>query len=328
MIQPDRSSARFSPLLSPLSHAPGVSVVIPVLNGSKTISECLQSLVVQDYPEKRYEIIVVDNGSTDDTTDLVHAFRSRVILLDEPMPGPGAARNTGVRAARHDLIAFTDADCFPILAWLRCLVEHKRAHPDTDFVGGPILAQNPACPAQRYAERLFDQQESLTRARWPYAITANLLIPKERLYEFGLFDHTCRLGEDVDLSYRAALNHGATFAFARQAMVRHANPATKRALFRKGLQHGWGAALLHRKYGQLLPQSRFGRCLNLRTYRNIIVDFFFAARALIPRVAGRSQGRPGAHQTRLFNAIFRSGKQLAFVAGTLATPCSPSMWRR
>ena len=99
------------------------SVIVPVFNGADTIGECLASLLALDYPPSGFEIVVVDNGSTDGTAAVVAGLGGRVRLLHEPVRGASAARNRGVRAARGRLVAFTDADCAVEPHWLARLVE-------------------------------------------------------------------------------------------------------------------------------------------------------------------------------------------------------------
>src|SRR2546421_3172407 len=88
-----------------------VSVVVPILNGAATIDQCIRSILGLDFPPAQLEVIVVDNGSTDSTREVLGRYRDRIRVLSEPIRGPAAARNAGVRAACGRWIAFTDADC-------------------------------------------------------------------------------------------------------------------------------------------------------------------------------------------------------------------------
>lgn len=85
-----------------------VSVVIPAYNCAKYVAESIQSALDQDYPDK--EIIVVNDGSTDDTLEVVRQFGDAVRIIDQPNSGPPAARNAGLRAVRGDYVAFLDGD--------------------------------------------------------------------------------------------------------------------------------------------------------------------------------------------------------------------------
>ncbi len=103
------------------SERPRVSVVVPVYNGADQIGHCIEALRQQTLPADSYEIIIVNNASVDDTEKIIKRYPVR--LLYEAKRGPAAARNTGIRAADADLIAFTDADCIPHEDWLEHLVD-------------------------------------------------------------------------------------------------------------------------------------------------------------------------------------------------------------
>src|SRR5688572_8958532 len=96
---------------------PFVSVIVPVLNDEARIGGCVAALLAQDYPRERYEVIVVDNGSTDRTYEVVRGYP--VTLLSEAqIRSSFAARNKGMREAVGEIFAFTDSDCTPAPQWL------------------------------------------------------------------------------------------------------------------------------------------------------------------------------------------------------------------
>lgn len=95
------------------------SVVIPAYNSAEMLPTCLQALQAQTLPADQYEIIVVDDGSTDDTAEVARDLGVRVI--SQPNAGPAAARNRGALAARGDILLFTDADCTPFPDWVECM---------------------------------------------------------------------------------------------------------------------------------------------------------------------------------------------------------------
>ncbi len=100
---------------------PHVSVVVPLYNEERWVDECVPALLAQDYPADRYEILVVDNNSTDQSAARVGRY-PRVRLLHEPMQGDYAARNRGIEEAKGEIIAFTDSDTAPRPGWLRAIV--------------------------------------------------------------------------------------------------------------------------------------------------------------------------------------------------------------
>jgi glycosyltransferase involved in cell wall biosynthesis len=102
-------------------NRPKVSVIVPVYNGEKIISECLNSLKRQDFREK-YETIVVDDGSTDNTAKIVKKIKG-VVLLKQNHKGPAVARNFGAKKSRGEILLFTDADCIVEKDWIKQMIE-------------------------------------------------------------------------------------------------------------------------------------------------------------------------------------------------------------
>src|SRR3954468_3722294 len=105
------------PTLLAMAALPVVSVVVPVRDGARVIRGCLDALTAQRGAPP-YEVLVVDNGSTDTTAAAVRAHPSAPTLLAESRPGSYAARNAGISAATGSILAFTDADCTPAATWL------------------------------------------------------------------------------------------------------------------------------------------------------------------------------------------------------------------
>ncbi|MBN2460515.1 MAG: glycosyltransferase [Candidatus Cloacimonetes bacterium] len=122
-----------------MSFLPSVSIIVPVRNSEDNIGYCLQSLIDLDYPD--YEIIVVDNNSTDNTRQIIVDYPAAV--LSEKNIGAYLARNKGIAAARGEIIAFTDADCRVDRNWLQMLVRHYRSK-DVGGVGGNLLPFSPS----------------------------------------------------------------------------------------------------------------------------------------------------------------------------------------
>ncbi len=119
------------------SKGPLISVVIPHLNQPEALEACLSSLDSQSLERCLFEIIVVDNGSVSIPEDIV-ANHSGTRLLRELQPGPGPARNFGVRSATGDIIAFIDADCRAHRDWLRNALQTIRSSPEGTILGGDV----------------------------------------------------------------------------------------------------------------------------------------------------------------------------------------------
>ena len=124
-------------------NEPRISVIVPFYNAQPYIEECIKGLLAQEYPVAQYEIIMVDNNSTDDSAKVV--MRSpRIRLLSETRQGSYAARNNGMRKAKGDIIAFTDPDCIPDSDWLRKIA---LAFSDSDV--GVVIGR------QQFAQQSF-----------------------------------------------------------------------------------------------------------------------------------------------------------------------------
>lgn len=103
-----------------MSESPLVSVVVPFFNSQRHIAACIESLLGQEDFGGAFEMILIDNGSTDGSASIAGRYRG-LTIFEEPTPGAYAARNTGLRKARAPLIAFTDADCVVERGWLRSI---------------------------------------------------------------------------------------------------------------------------------------------------------------------------------------------------------------
>src|SRR6185312_10193022 len=128
---------KISELKSPL-----ISVVIPHLNQQRELAACLMSLQDQELDRALYELIVVDNGSTVPPYDVIASFAGAKLVI-ETQPGPGPARNAGIRAARADLIAFLDADCRADHAWLSTALRVLSTSPAQTIFGGDVQIWHP-----------------------------------------------------------------------------------------------------------------------------------------------------------------------------------------
>jgi glycosyltransferase involved in cell wall biosynthesis len=299
-----------------MSDSESVSVVVPVRNGERTLPLCLAALVAQDYPPERFEILCVDNGSTDDSVALMQRFAPRVQTLRAATRGASAARNEGIRHARHPWIAFTDCDCIPEAGWLRALMRFVRGPRCAALMGGRIVAYKPTTGVERFSERLFDQQRAICEFKPPYAVSANMITNRDTLAALGVFDESFLRGQDVELSYRAFFAGRATFAYIEDAVVAHVHPRTLTALWCKALQHGEAAANILAKYGDVLGDTRWRRCSDWRRYRAIAR---LAAQAVAARVAVRRGEAPEQVHDRLCELVVAAGKQAGFIRRTLAT---------
>ena len=201
-----------------MARKPEVSVVIPTRDRASRLEAALEALGAQTLEGERFEVVVVDDGSTDGTATLLSDDRPRLRSVRLPGRGPAAARNAGWRAARAPLVAFTDDDCEPDPDWLGALLEAHEANPDAVLQGvtRPIPREAPLLRRPFTRTRVIEEPS-------PWFATCNIAYPRDLLERIGGFDELFpeALGEDTDLGWRA-LEQGARLEFAPRALVHHA----------------------------------------------------------------------------------------------------------
>jgi GT2 family glycosyltransferase len=232
------------------------SVVIAVRQGATVMPDLIESLRALRFSAADFEIIVVDNGSTDDTARIVRSLGDDIRVMHEPVRGSAAARNCGILAARGWAVAFTDADAVVEPDWLAELVAPLEDQT-IGVVGGRILSVQPCNRIERFGERIHDQERAISQVE-PYASSGNWASRRNVLLETGLFDVSLLRGQDVDLAWRIRAA-GYRLVYAPNAIVRHRNEKTLLGLMREGYVHGLHGAQLRQKYGK--PPDRKGRRL-------------------------------------------------------------------
>jgi glycosyltransferase involved in cell wall biosynthesis len=167
---------------------PALSIVIPHLNEADNLARCLQSLHDEHEDGPDFEIIVVDNGSTDAPWTICESFPGTRLIV-ELMPGPGPARNAGAALAEADLIAFIDADCVAKPGWCRALIDHFDKHPETDFVGGAIgvLPAARDYTAVEAYEAIFSYRTAMLVQKQHFAPTGNMAVRRASFQKVGPF---------------------------------------------------------------------------------------------------------------------------------------------
>ncbi len=238
---------------------PPVTVIVPVYNAEVFLEECINSILNLDYPEDKLEIIFVDNNSRDRSPAILKKYEGRIRVLTEETQGAAAARNTGIRNAHNEIIAFTDADCEANRNWLKNLVKPLLNDEDIDAVGGRILSREPCNSIEKFGEVLHNHERKIKVLKPPCFITMNILIKKSLLLEARMFDEYFIRGEDTDLSFTLH-KMGYRPTYAHEAIVYHRNEKTLIGLFREGFGHGfWKAKIVkkHRGGRPSFPLCRF-----------------------------------------------------------------------
>jgi glycosyltransferase involved in cell wall biosynthesis len=238
-----------------------VSVVIPALNGAKTIGLQLEALSRQTY-HGPWEVIVIDNGSRDGTRGVVESWTERLprLRLIEAVERRGAnyARNAGCRASGGDVLLFCDADDIVDSDWITAMITALHTY---DAVGGGIerrslndeiaLAVRPPKPVNA----LLD-----TFGFLPHAQTANCGVRRELWSRIGGFDENYQHGsDDIEFFWRVQLS-GATLGFAPDAVVHYRLRSDLRSIVRQAYNYGRSHTMLFRTFRAAgMPPSTFGQ---------------------------------------------------------------------
>ncbi len=236
--------------LEPPAEAPRVSVIVCTRNGAATLRACLESLVMLNYPG--FEVLVVDDGSTDTTAEIAQSFE-RVRYHRQEHAGLSVARNLGARLATGEVLAYTDDDCIAPADWLLHL-SHAFTDKTVVAAGGPNIPPPPRNDIERVvaaapgapAHVLLGDTEA------EHLPGCNLAIRKDSLERIGGFQaEFMAAGDDVDVCWR--LRELGTLRFVPGAMVWHHRRFTVQAYLRQQRGYGHAEALLMRAH-----PGRFG----------------------------------------------------------------------
>jgi glycosyltransferase involved in cell wall biosynthesis len=224
---------------------PKISVIVCTFNGSRTLSECLDSLLRLDYPN--YEVIVVNDGSTDRTAEIAERYGFPVVTTENR--GLSSARNTGLAMATGEIVAYIDDDAFADPHWLRYLA---RTFLTTDHagVGGPNIA-----PARDglIAECVAHSPGNpvhilLSDSQAEHIPGCNMAFRKAALEAIGGFDPQFRIaGDDVDVCWRLQ-QQGWTLGYSPGAMVWHHRRNSIRAYWKQQRNYGKAESFLEKKW--------------------------------------------------------------------------------
>jgi GT2 family glycosyltransferase len=224
---------------------PSISVVVCSYNGSRTIGECLEGVLNLDYPD--FEVIVVDDGSTDNTAAIAQKFGVR--LIRTPNRGLSSARNTGMAAARGEIVAYTDDDAYPDPHWLTYLAA-AFARTDHVAVGGPNIPPPDDPPLAHCVANApgGPTHVLLSDTEAEHIPGCNMAFRKWALEAIDGFDPRFRTaGDDVDVCWRLR-ERGWTLGFSAAALVWHHRRGSVRTYWRQQRGYGKAEALLEQKW--------------------------------------------------------------------------------
>lgn len=230
----------------PLPRYPKVSVVVASYNGARTLKICLQSLTKLNYPN--YEVVLVDDGSTDSSPDIASEFKS-IRYIRQKNFGLSVARNTGIKAATGEIVAFTDSDCRADEDWLYYLISdllqsefaamggHNFLPPEDSWIATAVMV-SPGGPAH---VMLSDHEAE-------HIPGCNMAFYKWALDGIGGFDPVfTKAGDDVDVCWRIQ-QAGLKIGFSPSGFVWHYRRSTTEAYLKQQRGYGEAEALLSRKH--------------------------------------------------------------------------------
>jgi glycosyltransferase involved in cell wall biosynthesis len=223
-----------------------VSIIIPTFNGASRIGNCLDALLDQTV-ERDAEILVINDGSTDGTADVV-ARHSGVRLITQSNAGPAAARNRGALEARGTIILFTDDDCVPTPEWLAAMIEPFK---DPSVVGAKgIYRTRQRSLAARFVQIEYEDKyrRMSDLPQIDFIDTYSAGFRRDRFLEMNGYDTSFPVAcaEDVELSYRMS-TRGWTMRFVPAAIVFHTHPDTLWRYFNKKYKFAFWRVLAVRK---------------------------------------------------------------------------------
>ncbi len=224
-----------------------VSVIVPVYNADTSLGDCLSALETQSFPRSQYEIIVADDGSTDNTANVARSFD--ILLVQQSNRGPASARNTGASMASGEVLLFTDADCMPTRDWIARMLE-PFDDPQVVAAKGAYLSSQKEVVARLVQIEYEEKYQRLSRQKYTdFVDTYSAAYRKEAFESVGGFDtsFTVPSAEDQELSFRLA-GRGYKMVYASRAIVYHKHPSTWWRYIKRKSRFGYWRVLVHWKH--------------------------------------------------------------------------------
>ena len=290
---------------------PNISIVIPAYNEGNNIFSCVNSLKAQNLPRNDYEIIVVDNNSTDNTLEILKNLG--VIQTVEDEKGPAAAKNAGIPLAKGNIIAFIDGDCIATKDWLKNIASGFEKS-DVGCVAGGITAMEDdnLSPLERFLIKKghLSQAQHIENSFLPFAATANAAYRKEVFDRIGLFDEGLLIGEDADLSWRMQLFTDYKLRYVPDAAVFHPYESKPKELFRQKRRHAYGSVMLYKKYRKYRQKEVKSLKQAYWEYRSIINRW-------IKLLLYKLHKNPGPCPVNKYQLILETAQKVGLIQGSL-----------
>jgi len=232
-----------------------VSLIIPVYNGEKTLSDCLNSVLNQTY--NNYEVIVVDNNSTDKTKEIIANYQSNnsnIRYVFEPERKRGAARNSGERKALGDIILMTDSDCIVPSDWITRMIEPVIKNECDSVQGSQTDITDNYWSRQeqiRYLEREKNTHTVINRVD-----SKNFAIKKDFLEKVGFSSRAYYTGNDTELSIRLQKNN-CRIKFLNEVKVRHHHANSLSGVIKQQYTRAYCCRMMAQEHQDYLKSTNF-----------------------------------------------------------------------
>lgn len=252
------------------------SLIIPAYNAEKTIAACLESTLNQSLSRKDYDVIVVDDGSTDKTSEIVMNYPVR--LLKQQNQGPAAARNTGANEAKGDILIFTDSDCELDVNFLEKIITPIEEDPEIVGIQGSYKTKQKEFMAQFGQVEIETRYRKMSRNKYIDFIGTYAAAYKKNVFmEYGGFDtgFSQASGEDTEFSYKL-YQKGHKMVFKPEAFVYHLHPIHIKHYLKSKFYRGYWRVRIYKKHpSKTIRDSYTPQSLKFQLL--IIPLFFFFA---------------------------------------------------
>lgn len=234
-----------------------ITVIIPFFNAEQYLGKCIQSLLAQHYPQDCYDIIMINNNSTDASAAIVKQY-PEITLLEEQKQGAYAARNLGIREARGDIIAFTDSDCVPHVDWLSNIAQAMQSlnlnivmgsrDPNANSLGLSLLMNYENVKKKHLFQSTIKEHY--------FGHTNNMAVRRSLFDQVGLFDERARGSDTIFVQHAVAQCSSEMVQYCEDIQVIHMEMDSIGTYFSKMFIHGRSAGG-HKKRAQVrFPQFR------------------------------------------------------------------------
>ena len=239
-----------------MEQYPFVSIIIPVRNVEKIIGKCLNSLKGLDYPKNRYEVIIADSESTDQTPEIVR--QNGVTYISTPKKSVCAGRNAGFKISKGEIVAFSDADCVADKNWIKNSIKYF-ADPTVGAVGGPNITPPNESNFARAVAFVFNQAIFSAGSIYGRVLNlkkevvslpgCNMIFRREALQKVFPIDETIFGGEDFATN-QLLRAQGYKLFYTPDTFVLHYHRTTPRKFFKQMFRYGISRLILGKKNRQ------------------------------------------------------------------------------